>query len=146
MENQEQIFDSIENDDRVEEELNYDYHKYKNTGNWFYSKKIIENARNDKQRLTYFIDLFEKHLNENNDSFDNIRSVFYKANYDIDMVYEFEEAVGKFFVDNLKIIDYKPDGYLYSADNKWDFKIVILTTKNIYSFNRYINKDQFGCY
>lgn len=62
------------------------------------------------------------------------------------MIYEFEEQVGKFLVDNLKIPEFKPDGFIYSSDNKWDFKIVILTTKNIYSFNRYVGKDSLGFY
>ena len=89
----------------------------------------------------------DNELQKNNDSFENIEKVFYKNELDIDIVYEFDTTISKYIVENLKIFKYKPDGYLFKNDinqNKFNFTITIITSKNIYTINRYINENQMG--
>ena len=64
-------------------------------------------------------------------------------------MYEFETDVAKHFIDNIKIQPYKPIGFIFNTDvniNKWNFKIIIITNKNVYTANRYITDTTIGCY
>ena len=93
-------------------------------------------------------------MHNNNDCFDNIEKVYYKnepdpnaihCNRNTDIIYEFESLVGKYLVDNLKIPPYKPKGYIFNDEkNMWNFKIIVITTNNIYTANRYINDTLIG--
>ena len=132
-----------------DEEIMESYHKEKNFGNWHYAKRIISHSNDDKQATEFFSDYLERHLRENNDNFNNIQKVYYKNDLDVGIIFEFEEYVAKYLVDNLKIQEYKPKGYIFSGDenqNKWAFKIIVITTKGIYSANRYITDSIIGCY
>lgn len=132
-----------------DEEIMESYHKEKNFGNWHYAKRIISHSNDDKQATEFFSDYLERQLRENNDNFNNIKKVYYKNDLDVGIIFEFEEYVAKYLVDNLKIQEYKPKGYIFSGDenqNKWAFKIIVITSKGIYSANRYITDSIIGCY
>ena len=132
-----------------DEEIMESYHKEKNFGNWHYAKRIISHSNDDKQATEFFSDYLERQLRENNDNFNNIQKVYYKNDLDVGIIFEFEEYVAKYLVDNLKIQEYKPKGYIFSGDenqNKWAFKIIVITSKGIYSANRYITDSIIGCY
>jgi len=132
-----------------DEEIMDFYHNDKNFGNWYSAKRIISHSYENNQTTEFFWDYLDKQFSENADDFNNILKVYYKNDLDIDIIYEFESYVAKYFVDNLKIQEYKPKGYIFSGDenqNKWNFKIIVITTKGIYSANRYITNSIIGCY
>ena len=140
-------------DEQYSENCDNKYHIEKNTGNWAYAKLIISQSYDNKSNTEWFSDYLEELFEKNNDCFSNIVSVYYKyesnCNVDIDYVYEFETAVAKHLIENLKIQPFKPHGYIFNNDentNKWPFKITVITTKNIYSANRWINENQIGFY
>lgn len=138
-----------EQDDMHNEELNYNYHIKKNCGNWQYAKMIISHSYNNKQATEFFWDYLESQFTANNDSFDNIVKVYYKNDLDLGIIYEFDNQIAKYLVDNLKIQSYKPKGYIFNGDenlNKWTFKIVVITSKGIYTANRYITDNTIGFY
>ena len=71
------------------------------------------------------------------------------ADLDIDIIYSFEADPAKHLVDNLRIPLFKPNGILFNNPedaNKWTFKIVIITSRGIYTANRYITENIIGCY
>jgi len=138
-----------EEDDMHDEELNYNYHIKKNFGNWQYAKMIVSHSYNDKLATEFFWDYLETQFNANNDSFDNIIKVYYKNDLDLGIIYEFDNQIAKYLVDNLKIQSYKLKGYIFNGDeniNKWSFKIVVITSKGIYTANRYISENIIGFY
>ena len=138
-----------EDDDMYNEELNYNYHIRKHFGNWQYAKMIISHSYNDKQATEFFWDYLNLQFQENNDNFDNIKKVYYKNDLDIGIIYEFDSEIAKYLVDNIKIQSYKPKGYIFNGaenQNKWEFKIVVITSKGIYTANRYINENTIGFY
>jgi len=125
------------------------YHKNKDYGYWKIAKMIIAHSTKDKNNTEFFLDSLDIELYKNNDKLENIEKVFYKNNVDIDTVYEFEGNIAMFIVENLKIFKFKSIGYLFNKDinqNKWDFTISVITSKNIYTINRYINENQLGFY
>jgi hypothetical protein len=128
---------------------NLDYHTYKNAGNWHYSKMIVSHSWQDKNNTEFFCDYLEFQLQTNNDCFENIHTVYYKNELDIDIIYSFETATAKHIVDNLRIPPFKPNGIIFNNPNdanKWSFKIIIITSKGIYSANRYITENIIGFY
>ncbi len=136
-----------ENDDINKELELYNYHTYKNVGNWNSAKILLTQSNNDKQLTHYLHDYLDIQFKNNNDCFDNISKVYYINNVDIDIIYEFNNTVAKHFVDNIKIQPYIPDGYIFSNSidtNKWKFTITIITSKNIYTANRYITHTHIG--
>ena len=141
----EECYNSIIEQQATEQEL-LDYHTNKENGNWFYAKTILKDNSENSQNTVFLCDYFEKLFEKNNDCFDNITTVFYKGNLESDFLHEFEPAVAKHFIDNFKIPEYKPDGYVFSSNNSWAFKIVVVTKNNIYAANKYINKDLIGFY
>jgi len=123
------------------------YHKTKDSGYWKIAKMIIEHSNKDKTNTDYFIDYLDEDFRKNNDTFENIEKVFYKNDLDINIVYEFDTPISKFIVENLKVFKYKQSGYVFKNDinhNKFNFTITIITSKNIYTSNRYINENQLG--
>lgn len=131
------------------EELDFQYHYMKDTGNWYYAKMIITGNNSDKNATEFLWDYLESQFKENNDDFSNIQRVYYKSNLDLEIKYDFEREPGKYLIENLKIPTYKPDGYIFCNNeiaNKWSFKIVVVTQKGFYSANRYINNDIIGFY
>jgi hypothetical protein len=134
--------------DEIREEKQMElYHKRKNFGNWQYAKMIVSHSNDDKQATEFFCDYLDNQFIANTDHFDNINKVYYKNNLDIGIIYEFESEIAKYFIDNLKIPAFKPKGYIFTGDenqNKWSFKIVVITTKGIYTANRYINENIIG--
>ena len=132
-----------------EETQLFNYHKNKDCGYWKIAKMIIAHANKDKNNSEFFLDYLDVQLQTNNDNLENIEKVFYTNNLDSNIVYEFEGTIAKFIVENLKIFKYKPVGYVFNKDvnqNKWNFTISIITSKNIYTSNRYINENQIGYY
>ena len=110
---------------------------------------IISHSNKDKNNTEFYFDYLDVQMQSNNDSFENIEKVFYRNSLDIDIVYIFEGVIAKFIVENLKIFKYKPIGYVFNKDvnqNKWYFTISVITTKNIYTSNRYINESIIGYY
>jgi hypothetical protein len=128
---------------------NYNYHLYKNTDYWISAKTIvsssIKNIKSQNKSQTFFWDYLDILFKNNNDDFNNIQKVIYSTN---DVVCEFNNTIAKYIVDNLKINTFKPSGYIFSStdNNVWDFKIVVTTTKNVYSANRYIDENTIGFY
>jgi len=125
------------------------YHTKKDYGYWKIAKMIISHSNKDKNNTEFFLDSLDFELRKNYDNLENIEKVFYTNNLDVDIVYEFEGKTAIFIIENLKIIKYKPLGYLFNKDinqNKWDFTISVITSKGIYTSNRYISETQLGYY
>ena len=138
-----------ENKEIDEETQLLNYHKNKDCGYWKIAKMIIAHSNKDNNNTEFYLDYLDIQIKNNNDELENIEKVFYRNNLDIDIVYEFEGVIAKFIVENLKIFKYKPLGYLFNKDvnqNKWNFTISVITNKNIYTSNRYINENQIGYY
>lgn len=137
-------------DELEAEEIDDNYHRFKDSGDWYYAKMIITNNNKDPNTSEYLWDYLENQFIENNDYFENIQKVYYKSDLDIEFIYDFEERpVAKYIVENIKIPTYKSAGYIFSTTekaNKWPFKIAIITTKGIYTVNRYISDTIIGCY
>lgn len=130
----------------LEKEL-LNYHKQKDSGYWKIAKMIIEHSSKDKTNTDFFLDSMDNEFKKNKDTFENIEKVFYTNDLDINIVYEFNTTISKYIIENLKIFKYKPDGYLFKNDinhNKFNFTITIITSKNSYTINRYINENQMG--
>ena len=130
----------------LEQEL-LNYHKQKDSGYWKIAKMIVEHSSKDKNNTEFFLDSMDNEFKKNKDTFENVEKVFYKNDLDIDIVYEFDTTISKYIVENLKIFKYKPSGYLFKTDsnqNKFKFTITIITSKNIYTINRYINENKMG--
>ena len=134
----------------IDEEIQLlNYHKNKDCGYWKIAKMIISHSTKDKNNTEFFLDSLDIELHKNNDKLENIEKVFYTNNLDIDIVYEFEATIATFIVENLKLFKFKPLGYLFNKDvnqNKWDFTISVITSKSIYTYNRYITENQLGFY
>lgn len=136
-------------DEQNQEQLDYDYHHNKDHGNWQYAKMIVSHSWEDKTNTEFFTDYLELQFQTNNDCFENIRTVYYKNDLDIDIIYSFEAEPGKHLIDNLRIPPFKPHGIIFNNPenaNKWSFKIVVITTRGIYSANRFINDTIIGYY
>jgi hypothetical protein len=133
-------------DEQNEEQQSLDYHLFKNSGDWRYAKMLVNQSYIDSTHTVFFIDYLDKLLLQNADNFNNIKTVYYKHEGDYAELIQFEESESKYLVENLKINEFKPNGILFNSDNKWNFKITVITTKNIYSANRYISDDLIGMY
>jgi len=120
----------------------YNSHLFKNNDIWIAAKTIVSEHNIKK---VFFWDYLDILFNNNNDDFNNINKVIYSIN---NIILEFDNTIAKFIVDNLKINSFKPVGYIFSNNdnNIWDFKIVVITSKNIYSANRYIDENTIGFY
>ena len=149
-ENKKTCIHYYEDDELYDEQVADDYHIEKSFGNWQYAKMIISHSYTNANLNTEFLwDYLETQFQANNDDFNNITKVYYKNDLDIGIIYEFEPVVAKYLVENLKIQSFKPKGYIFNGDenqNKWEFKIVVITTKGIYTANRYITENIIGCY
>ena len=144
----------------------YNYHLYKNSYNWLLAKKIVSLTVENKANTEFFWDYLDilfhsntnntntnntdedKNNNSNNiDNFDNIQKVIFSFDNN---VFEFNNIIAKYLVDNLKIFKYKPSGYIFNKNNneqnKFNFKIVVITNANVYSVNRYIDENKLGFY
>jgi hypothetical protein len=146
--NKKTCIDYYEDDEIYDEQVSNDYHQNKDFGNWQYAKIIVSHSY-DNLYTDFLWDYLVSQFQANNDDFNNITKVYYKNNLDIGIIYEFEPAVSKYLVENLKIQSFKQKGYIFNTDenlNKWEFKIVVITTKGIYTANRYITENIIGCY
>lgn len=139
------IYDE-QNEIELEKDL-LNYHKQKDSGYWKIAKMIVEHSSKDKNNTEFMLDSIDNEFKKNKDTFENIEKVFYKNELDIDIVYEFKTSIAKYIIENLKIFKYKPDGYLFKNEinhNKFNFTITIITSKNSYTINRYINESKLG--
>ena len=142
----------------------FNYHLHKNTYNWLLAKKIVSLTVENKANTEFFWDYLDILFNNNNntdedkdkdkdnnsnhnDNFDNIQKVIFSFDNN---VLEFSNIIAKYLVDNLKICKYKPSGYIFNKNNneqnKFNFKIVVITNTNVYSVNRYIDENKLGFY
>lgn len=136
-------------EEQKQEQADYDYHFNKDHGNWQYSKMIVSHSWQDKNATEFLTDYLERQFQSNNDCFENIQTVYYKNDLDIDIIYAFEADPAKHLVDNLRIPAFKPHGIIFNNPddaNKWTFKIVIITSRCIYTANRYITENVIGFY
>jgi len=129
--------------------MNYNINK--DTGDWISAKNIISKSLNNKEHSEFFVDYLESLFKINDDCFENIRKVIYTTDIctSYNSIYEFSEKISKYVIDNLKIAPFRANGYLFKTSenvNKWHFKIVVITTKNIYSANRHIDDKTIGFY
>lgn len=130
--------------DIQDEICSFNYHLLKNTGDWLLAKHIVSYS-NNKTNTEFFWDYLDLLFKESNDKFENITKIIYSSN---ETVFEFDTNISKYIVDNLKISKYKTNGYIFNStdNNVWNFKIVVITSKNIYAVNRYIDENKIGCY
>lgn len=122
------------------------YHINKDSGDWLDAKTII--SQQDDTRTEFLWDYLESRFKLNNDNFDNIKQIFYKDTF-LNSICEFGETTSKYLIDNLKIKKFVPKGYIFSSSdklNEWDFSIIVVTTNNVYSVNRYIDENMIGWY
>ena len=148
LENRQVCIHYNEDDEIYKEQIANDYHCTKSFGNWHTAKMIVSHSYSNAY-TDFLWDYLSIQFQENNDDFNNIIKVYYKNNLDIGIIYEFETVIAKYLVDNIKIQSFKPKGYIFNNDenqNKWDFKIVVITSKGIYCANRYITDNIIGCY
>ena len=136
--------------EEIQNEINaYNYHKYKNTGDWLLAKTIINYSNNDSNNTEYLWDYLDLLFKNNNDDFNNIKQMYYSSN---ESVFEFNDTVSKYIIDNLKICKYKPHGYINgyifnkNENNIFNFNLVIITHNQIYCINRYVDENKLGCY
>ena len=119
----------------------------KNNNIWLSAKQIISySLKNNTNNTEFFWDYLDILFKDTKDTFNDIKKVIYSTN---DFCIEFDNStISKYVVDNLKITKFKPSGYIFNSsdNNKWDFKIVVITNKNIYAANRYINENTIGFY
>jgi hypothetical protein len=132
----------------IQNEINiFNEHLFKNTGSWLSAKTIISNSVNNISNTEYLWDYLDILFKNNNDDFDNIQSIIYSSNGSI---FEFNNTtISKFIVDNLKICKFKSIGYIFNNNNEnniFNFKLVVITNKNIYPVNRYIDENKLGYY
>ena len=136
-----------ENSEMIEEYNDFKSHLNKNSNMWISAKTIVSSSINKTKSQSFFWDYLDIlfNNNNNNDNFNNIQKVIYSIN---DIVFEFDTTIAKYIVDNLKINSFKPSGYIFSStdNNVWDFKIIVITSKNVYSANRYIDENTIGFY
>ena len=136
-----------EEKEMVYEKKLLNYHIQKDSGYWKIAKMIVEHSSKTKTNTEFFLDSMDNEFKKNKDAFENIEKIFYKNELDSDSVYEFNTTISKYIIENLKIFKFKPDGYLFKNDinnNKFNFTITIITSKNSYTINRYINENQLG--
>jgi hypothetical protein len=122
------------------------YHANKDSGDWLSAKYII--SQQTDTRTEFLWDYLESRFKLNNDDFDNIKQIFYKDTF-LNSICEFSETIAKYVVDNLKIKKFVPKGYIFSTSdklNEWNFTITVITTKGIYSANRYVDETMIGWY
>ena len=133
-------------DQEIQDEISsFNYHLQKNSGDWLLAKHIVSYSK-DKLNTEFFWDYLDLMFKETDDNFDNINKIIYSSN---ESLFEFDTNISKYIVDNLKICKYIPSGYLFNNSNDtnmWSFKIVVITNKNIYAANRYIDENKLGCY
>jgi len=161
----------------IQNEINaFYYHLHKNSYNWLVAKQIVSLTVENKANTEFFWDyldiLFNNNTYENTDknndknsndknsndkdsnnnhnninNFDDIQKVIFSFDNN---VFEFNNTIAKYLVDNLKIFKYKPSGYIFNKNNneqnKFNFKIVVITHTNVYSVNRYIDENKLGFY
>jgi len=136
-----------EEKEMVYEKKLLNYHIQKDSGYWKIAKMIVEHSSKTNTNTEFFLDSMDNEFKKNKDAFENIEKIFYKNELDSDSVYEFNTTISKYIIENLKIFKFKPDGYLFKNDinnNKFNFTITIITSKNSYTINRYINENQLG--
>lgn len=134
-------------DEEIENELyNYNKNVEKESGEWKAAKMIIQHSNIDTARSVWFLDILEPMMSSNNESFDDIKNVYYKNDLDSEHMYVFDKSQSKYLIENLKLPEYKPNGIIFNSDNKWDFHITIITNKNVYCANRYISDTLLGMY
>ena len=123
----------------------FNYHLYKNNESWISAKAIVSSSIKNNKSQSFFWDYLDILFKNNNDDFNNIQKVIYSSN---SIIHEFSNTISKYIVDNLKINNFKPSGYIFSStdNNIWDFKIIVITNKNVYSSNRYIDENTIGFY
>lgn len=134
----------------VQKEIDdFNYHLLKNSGDWLIAKNIVSSSKENTEFFWDYLDLLfkKKYTSDKSDSFDNIIKVIYSSN---ESVFEFDTVISKYIVDNLKLSKYKPNGYIFNNNdnnnNIWSFTIIVITNKNIYSANRYIDETTIGCF
>ena len=128
------------------QELNdFSSHLFKNNDTWISAKTIVSTSFKNNKSQSFFWDYLDILFKNNHDDFNNIKKVVYSIN---DIIIEFDNTIAKYIVDNLRINNFKPSGYIFSStdNNVWDFKIVVITSKNVYSANRYIDENTIGFY
>ena len=136
-----------EEKEMVYEKKLLNYHIQKDSGYWKIAKMIVEHSSKTNTNTEFFLDSMDNEFKKNKDAFENIEKIFYKNELESDSVYEFNTTISKYIIENLKIFKFKPDGYLFKNDinnNKFNFTITIITSKNSYTINRYINENQLG--
>ena len=124
------------------------YHTNKDSGEWLDAKTIISQSNQDNTKTEFLWDYLESRFKLNNDDFNNIRQIFYKDTF-LNSICEFSETTAKYLIDNIKIKKFVPKGYIFSTSdklNEWDFAIVVVTTKDMYSANRYVDENMIGWY
>ena len=123
----------------------FNSHLYKNNDSWISAKTIVSSSIKNNKSQSFFWDYLDILFKNNSDDFNNIQKVIYSSNCTL---HEFNNTIAKYIVDNLKINNFKPSGYIFSStdNNAWDFKIIVVTSKNVYSSNRYIDENTIGFY
>lgn len=137
-----------EEDIEMQNEINdLNNHTLKKSNFWLSAKQIVSySLNNNNPNKCFFWDYLDILFKDTKDTFDDIKKVIYSSN---EFCIEFDNStISKYIVDNIKINKFKPSGYLFNSNdyNKWEFKIVVITNKNIYAANRYIIENTIGFY
>jgi len=140
-----------EEKENQDEALSLHYQIYKDSNEWLFAKEEIKNLSNQYKTDSVFLwDLLEKHLLANDDDFDNIKKIYYQNNQLSSNIYELNTTISKYFIDNIKVPIFKSKGYIFNSNhqnlNKFPFKLVVITSKTMYSINRYIDETTLGCF
>ena len=130
----------------------------KTTPSWILAKHLIAELKetcniSNSISIEYFLDYLDIEFKKNNDDFSNISKVYYQqynttTTTDASTIQQFDNEVAKYVIENLLIPIYEPLGYFKNDinQNKWRFQVIVITSKSIYSANRYIDSKRIGFY
>ena len=130
----------------------------KTTPSWILAKHLIAELKEiynlaNSASIEYFLDYLDIEFKKNNDDFSNISKVYYQqynttTTTDASIIQQFDNEVAKYVIENLQIPIYEPLGYFNNDinQNKWRFQVIVITSKSIYSANRYIDSKRIGFY
>jgi hypothetical protein len=143
-----------EEQDIIDEKKQMEFHKNKNTGKWKVAKYIVlqstlDDNKNRLENVQYLWDALESSFKSNNDDFNNIYKVYYTNNKLFNNTFEFDSSIAKYIVDNIKIPKFFSNSFIFNIvakQNLFPFTIVIVTSKGVYSANRYIDEKLIGFY
>ena len=117
------------------------YNVDKNRGNWLVAKNIVSDSHNNNCNVDkiWLCDILASDMKRHDQTLDDVDTVIVqdiKNGKSTRFTYE-----AGYFIENFKVPSYKPNGFLYTSNNNWDYKIVVLANKYMYISGGYIDQN-----